>query len=85
VFTGIGEIANDVMTLRLNGAQVATISSDQGSGNYGNYPLYIGRRNNATVPFNGWMYSLTVRGAQSSAIEISSMESWVAGKTGVSL
>jgi hypothetical protein len=53
-----------------------------GTGNFGNYPLYIGRRNNATLPFNGNLYSLIIRGAQSSAAQISSTESWVNGKTG---
>jgi hypothetical protein len=85
VLTGISDISGDVATLRVNGVQAATSSSNQGSGNYGNYPLFIGARNNAGFFFNGWMYSLTVRGAQSSASEISAMESWVAGKTGVSL
>jgi hypothetical protein len=85
VLTGIGNISGDVSTLRANGTQVATSATDQGTGNFGNYPLFIGARNNAGFFFNGWMYSLTVRGAQSSASEISAMESWVAGKTGVSL
>jgi hypothetical protein len=82
VFTGIGEIANDVMTLRLNSTQVATISSDQGTGNYGNYPLYIGARNNASFPFNGWLTSLIVRGAQSTQSQIEATESWVNQRTG---
>jgi hypothetical protein len=85
VLTGIGDISGDVSTLRVNAIQAATNAADQGTGNYGNYPLYIGARNNTINFFNGWMYSLTVRGAQSSASEISAMESWVAGKTGVSL
>jgi hypothetical protein len=85
VNTGIGNIAGDVTTLRVNGIQAATSATDLGSGNYGNYPLFIGARDNTSLYFNGWMYSLTVRGAQSSASEISAMESWVAGKTGVSL
>jgi hypothetical protein len=85
VVAGISNISGPAVTLRVNGVQAATSTSSQGTGNYGNYPLYIGARNNAGSFFNGWMYSLTVRGAQSSASEISAMESWVAGKTGVSL
>jgi len=85
LLTGQGAISNDISTLRVNGTQVGSSVADQGTGNYGNYPLFIGGRNNASLFFNGWMYSLTVRGAQSSASQISSMESWVAGKTGVSL
>jgi hypothetical protein len=85
VVAGISNISGPAVTLRVNGVQAATNTSSQGTGNYGNYPLFIGARNNAGSFFNGWMYSLTVRGAQSSASEISAMESWVAGKTGVSL
>ena len=84
--TATHDIPGDLSAIRLNGAASGTNGTgDKGSGNFGNYPLFIGARNNASAFFNGWMYSLTVRGAQSSASEISAMESWVAGKTGVSL
>jgi hypothetical protein len=80
--TGIGDISGDVSTLRVNGTQAATSATDQGTGNYGNYPLYIGRRNNASFPLNGNLFSLIIRGAQSSAAQISSTESWVNQRTG---
>jgi hypothetical protein len=60
---------------------VGSVATTQGTGNYGNYPLYIGRRNNATLPLNGNIYSLIIRGAQSSDAQISSTESWVEIKT----
>jgi hypothetical protein len=85
VLTGIGDISGDSAILRVNGAQAASNTGDQGTGNYGNYSMFIGARADTSLFFNGWMYSLTVRGAQSSASEISAMESWVAGKTGVSI
>jgi hypothetical protein len=85
VLTGISNISGDSAILRINGTQAASSTTDQGTGNYGNYSFYIGARADTSSFFNGWMYSLTVRGAQSSASEISAMESWVAGKTGVSL
>lgn len=75
-------ISTDTNIIRVNAAQIATNSADQGSGNYGNYPLYIGRRNNATLPFNGNLYSLIVRGAQSSGNDLSNTENWVNTKTG---
>jgi hypothetical protein len=75
-------LSNEVI-LRVNGAQVATSgASDAGSGNYGNYPLFIGARNNASLYFNGWLTSLIVRGAQSTQGQIEATESWVNGKTG---
>ena len=70
---------------RVNGAIGATVgggSADAGAGNFGNYPLFIGRRNNTSLPLNGHLYSLIVRGAQSSDSQIVSAESYVNSKTG---
>ena len=82
VLTGIGDIAADVSRLRRNGLIVANSVSDQGTGNYGNYPLFIGRRGGTEYPFNGRIYSLIVRGAQSTEQQIASAEAWVNTKTG---
>jgi hypothetical protein len=82
VVTGVGNISGDVATLRANGTQVATSATDQGTGNFGNYPLFIGARNNAGLFFNGWLTSLIVSGAQSTQSQIEATESWVNGKTG---
>jgi hypothetical protein len=82
VLTGIGNISGDVSTLRADGTQAATSTADQGTGTYGNYPLFIGARNSASLFFSGHLYSLIVRGAQSTADQISYTEAWVAGKTG---
>lgn len=81
VLTGRGDIANDVCNLRRNGVQIANSTADQGSGNYGNYPLYIGSRAGSSLRFNGRIYSLIIRGAQSTNTDISSAEAWVNGKT----
>jgi len=85
VVTGLGNISGDLATLRINGAQIAQSTADQGTGNYGNYPLYIGRRNNASLPFNGQMYSMIIVGKAVTAGELSSTEKFVASKTGVTL
>jgi hypothetical protein len=71
--------------MRLNGVSVNSNTGDQGTGNYGSYQLNIGRRNNASLPYNGRLQQLIVRGAQSSAAEIASTERWVAGKQGRAL
>jgi hypothetical protein len=60
----------------------ATGAADAGTGNFGNYPLFIGARNNASLFFQGWLTSLIVRGAQSTQGQIEATESWVNGKTG---
>lgn len=68
---------------RINGATPSlTNTGSVGAGNFGNYPLYIGRRGGTSLPANINLYSLIVRGAQSSAGQIASTESWVNVKTG---
>ena len=82
VIAAIGNISGDISTLRVNSAQVATSSTNQGTGNYGNYPLYIGARAGTLLPFNGHLYGLIVRGAQSTDAQIVSAETYVNSKTG---
>jgi hypothetical protein len=73
----IGRINGTQRTLTYSGA------SDAGTGNFGNYPLFIGANNNASAFFNGWLSSLIVRfGANLSQSQIEATESWVNGKTG---
>lgn len=81
VFTGQGDIANDQSSIRINGTQEAISNTNQGAGNYGNYPLYIGSRAGSSFFFNGRLYSLIIRGAQSSENEITAIESWVNQRT----
>jgi hypothetical protein len=81
--TGLFDISGDLTILRINGTQVGTATGDQGSGNFGStYPLFIGARNNASLRFNGRLYSLIIRGAASSASEIDATEAWVNARTG---
>jgi hypothetical protein len=79
-----GATVADEIAVRVNGA-VPTLTStgaaNAGTGNFGNYPLYIGRRGGTSLSFNGRLYSLIVRGAQSTAAQIASTETWVNGKT----
>ena len=86
VLAGIGDISGDRATLRINGTQVAQSTADQGAGNYLAYQLFIGRRAGTSLGFNGQIYSLIVRfGTNLDAGTITSTETWVAGKTGVTL
>jgi hypothetical protein len=82
VLTAPIKISTDQLVLRNNGVQVAQSTLDLGGGNFGNHPLYIGRRGDTTLPYNGRIYSLIVRGAQSTATEITNTETWVNSKTG---
>jgi hypothetical protein len=81
VLTATGNISGDLNTLQVNGVAGTNATADQGTGNYANDALYIGRRGGTTLPFNGRLYSLIVRGAQSTTAQITSTETWVNGKT----
>jgi hypothetical protein len=77
VMSGIGNISGDSVVLRLNGSQIASNTDNQGTGNYGNHPLYLFRRAGTSFPFNGRCYGLIVRGAQSSTAQIQQGESYM--------
>jgi len=80
VLTGMANIFSDVVILRSNGVQVASSSTDQGTGNYVNAVLSIGKRPSGNF-FNGQIYSVIVRGVLSTSDEIDETEAWVNGKT----
>jgi hypothetical protein len=54
VLTGVGNISGDVARITANNS-TATSTADQGTGTYGNYQLFIGRRGGATIPFLGFL------------------------------
>ena len=62
VLAGYGDISADFCRLRVNGAQVAQSVSDQGTGNFGNFTLFVGRRNGAALPLNARLGPLILRG-----------------------
>lgn len=62
-----------------NGAIGAT---EENTGTLGNLPLYIGARQGSSGFLQGNIYSLIIRGAASSAAQISSAEAFVNSKTG---
>ena len=80
--TTAGEI-----TAKVNGVTptLTDLAGPAGTGNFGNWPLYIGRRANTLLPFNGRIYQLIVCGKTLSASELASTEAYVATKTGVTL
>lgn len=86
VLLGTSDISADQLTFRVDGDQEANPTSDQGTGNYGNYPINIGaRNNNASLALTGFIYGLVIRNTVSSAVDISNIETYLAGKSGVSL
>ena len=85
VISGIGDITEDITTIRLN-QSAATELGDLGSGNYSTQPLYIGRRVNGDFPFDGNVYGLILRfGANLEVNTIGQVEVYISDKTGVVL
>lgn len=86
VVTGVGDILGDVSRIRVNGVQVTETLTDQGTGNFLAYQMFIGARGGTSVFFSGHLYSLIVRfGPNLATGQISSTETWVAGKTGITI
>lgn len=85
VLTGRGNIAGDSAILRVNGTQVANVTTDQGTGTYTNQILYIGRRGGSTLPFTGRLYSMLGIARALTATELQQAEAWVAAKSGVTI
>jgi len=83
VLTTIGDIAADTAALRANGVEIAAPATDQGTGNYLAYPMFIGRRGGTSNPYNGYEFGLIVRfGPNLSTAQIASVEDWLNTRTG---
>jgi hypothetical protein len=81
VLCALSDIAAPNLVLRRNGTQVASSTSNQGTGNFLTYPLYLFARNGASLFFNGRLYALIVRfGPNLSTFEIERTESYISSK-----
>lgn len=76
------DIAAPKFDTKVNTIASVTSTTTQGTGNCGNYPLYIGARGGASLFFNGRLYGLVVAGKAASDSEIASTEAWLNQKTG---
>jgi hypothetical protein len=70
------------ISLAVDSGTDVTNTASAGAGNFGNYPLYIGSRAGTQLPFTGNLYSLVIRGAQSTDAQIAATESYSNSKTG---
>ena len=80
VVVGIADIATRTATLRANGVQLATSTASSGGGNFRNGPLFIGGQPTPNRHFNGRLYSLIVRGAQTPLSQIEATELYIKQK-----
>lgn len=85
VMTMTADISADSRILRRNGVHVGTSATDLGTGNFGNFPLFLGARNQASLFFNGRIYGLIVINRILTTPEIAQAEAWMAAKSGVTL
>jgi len=82
VQTHIGNISGDSLLLRINGAQVASNTADQGTGNYGNYPAYFFQRNSPVgLRFTGYEYGNIAVGKLLTADQLRALETYMNGLT----
>jgi len=80
------DIPGDLSTIRRNGAEAESDTGDQGTGNFGNYPIYVGQLAATSLPYKGFLSTLCTRGAATDAALVTSMEKWLATRTpGVTL
>ncbi|MDH2644760.1 hypothetical protein [Acinetobacter baumannii] len=85
VVSAIGDILKPRSAIRVNGVVKQEALLSQGTGNFGNYPLYIGRRGGTSVPFNGHLYSLIGIGRLTTDSETIALEKSIAKNVGVTL
>jgi hypothetical protein len=77
----LSDISADSVLYRFNGTQVSQNTDDQGSGNFGNYVLYLGARADSSLRFRGNMFGLIARGATTATPTLEQTETWMNGKT----
>ena len=83
VLTTQSYISTDSDSMRVNGTLVATSPADQGTGSFGNYPLYLFARAGTSLFLNGQFYGAIIRGAQSDTASVTQTENYMAQKTGI--
>lgn len=82
VVTAQADLSTPLTNMRVNGNQTATTAGDLGTGAFGNWQMYVGRRGSGGNTFTGRLYGLVVRGAASSPAQVAALESYMNGRTG---
>jgi hypothetical protein len=66
--------------VQISGSDITWTGTDAGTGTFGNYPLYIGARSGSSLPYNGKIYQIVVRGAASTSDQVRNLENWIDSK-----
>ena len=85
VISMLANINAPILKIRRNSSLVESTSDSQGTGNYGNHVLTIGARESKQNSFNGNIYSLVIRGAETGSTDLDSLEQYSATQAGVTL
>jgi hypothetical protein len=81
VIVANSDISDDVNNIRINGGAATAVTTDQGSGNFGNFPMYIGRRGGTANPFGGRLYGLIARAGSLSEAQATSLATYLNTKS----
>lgn len=81
VTTLLADVSSDVLIMRQNGAQVASTTGDQGTGNYGNTPHYFWMRGGATLPAKVYDFGGALYPSQLSGTDLAAVEAFVTDRT----
>lgn len=77
IFDGVGDPSSK---LRANGAQTSSAAVASGAAKFSNSPIHVGGRAGGSFFFNGRLYSLIVRGAQTPLSQIEATELYIKQK-----
>jgi hypothetical protein len=77
----VGNISAPLLGLFVNGTSVNTQTTSQGTGNYRNYPLYIGSRAGTSLFFGGRLYGSVGRGALNNDQQNAALTAYLNTKT----
>ena len=80
VIAGIADIGLPSNIIMVNGVQVGSVLTTQGTGNFSNSPAFFGARNGASAFFNGMTYSNCAIGGGLSASQIAAFNAWTNSK-----
>lgn len=79
------KISTPILRMAINSGAYVTLATTQGTGNYGTYPFYFLRRGGASLPFTGLFCGGVAINRALTAGETSTVETWQAERTGVTL
>lgn len=86
VISATGSISADLSKIWRNGVAGVDGTGEKGAGTFGNLPLFIGSRNNASLRYKGLVQTIFVRGGtRLTDTERQAAEQYVAGLIGVTL